>query len=130
MDPDEVAREIAGRFTDTWNRHDMDQFGRLFHDDGSFVNVVGIRMRGREEIQQVHAKIHAGPYRNSHIAVEVDAAHELVPGVIVADLSTELSGDDRAPGERRRSLLTAVVDRREDEWGIAAAQNTLVMPPR
>jgi uncharacterized protein (TIGR02246 family) len=130
MDPHEVATEIAARFTGAWNRHDMDEFGRLFRDDASFVNVIGIRMQGRDEIQQMHANIHATHYRDSHLLFEVNDARELAPGVIVAGVRSQLSGDERAPGEVRDSLITLVADRRGDEWGIAAAQNTLVMPPR
>lgn len=129
MDSNEITAELAARFASAWNRHDMEELGRLFRDDASFVNVAGVRMRGRDEIQQTHANIHAGPYRDSHLLVEVEEARELAPGVIVAHLRSQLSGDERAPGEVRDSLLTLVIDRRGDEWGIAAAQNTFVRSP-
>jgi len=74
----QVATELATRFADAWNRHDMDELASVFDDDASFVNVAGTHMRGRDEIRQSHATIHAGPYRNSHIVVEVEDARELV----------------------------------------------------
>jgi uncharacterized protein (TIGR02246 family) len=126
MDPNQVAAEIAERFTTAWNRHDMGEFALIFHDDASFVNVVGLRMRGRAEIQHAHASVHAGPYRESQIRVEIDDARELAPTVILAGMRSELSGDERRPGEVRRTVLTLVIDRRGDAWGIAAAQNTLI----
>lgn len=128
-DSDRIGAEFAARFASAWNRHEMEDFGLLFRDDASFVNVVGVRMRGRDEIRQAHANIHAGPYRDSHLLVEVEGARELVPGVIIADWHTQLSGDERAPGVIRASRLTVVIDRRGDEWGIAAAQNTFVLTP-
>jgi len=129
MDPDEVAEDFAARFAGAWNHHDMEELGRLFRDDASFVNVVGTRMRGREEIRKHHATVHAGHYRDSHLLVEVEDARELAPVVIVAVLRSQLSGDERVPGEVRHSLLTLVIDRRGDEWSIVAAQNTFVVGP-
>ena len=84
MDPYDAAGEIAASFAATWNRHDMDEFGRLFHEDASFVNVIGMHMRGRPEIQQAHTSVHAGPYRDSSLVLEVAEARELAPNVVVS----------------------------------------------
>jgi len=129
MNPNDVARDVAVRFAGAWNRHDMDELGSLFREDASFVNVVGTRMRGREEIRGAHAKVHAGPYRASHLTVEVEDARVLAPVVIVAELRTQISGDERAPGQVRDTRLMLVLDEREGHWGIAAGQNTFVATP-
>lgn len=127
MDASKIAGEVADRFASAWNRHDMDAFAVLFQDDASFVNVIGVHMRGREAIRQAHARIHAGPYRDSSLLLEVDEARELAPGVIVAVLSSELTGDERAPGVSRPSRFTIVIEGSgPDTWKIAAAQNTLL----
>jgi uncharacterized protein (TIGR02246 family) len=127
MDPYDAAGEIAASFAATWNRHDMDEFGRLFHEDASFVNVIGMHMRGRPEIQQAHTSVHAGPYRDSSLVLEVAEARELAPNVVVAVVRSALSGDERAPGEIRQSVITMVLERREtDNWKIMAAQNTML----
>ena len=125
----EVAAELAARFADAWNRHDTDELASLFDDDASFVNVVGAHLRGRDAIRQAHASVHAGPYRNSRILVEVEDVRELAPNVIVAHVRTELEGDDRVPGEIRRSLLTLVIHRGRGGWDIDTAQNTFVVVP-
>ena len=66
MNEARVAGEIADGFAAAWNDHDMTALGRLFHDDGDFVNVIGTHMRGRESIERQHGVAHAGPLRNSH----------------------------------------------------------------
>jgi len=128
-DARQVATELAACFADAWNRHDMDDLVSLFDEDASFVNVVGMHMHGRDEIRQAHATVHAGTYRNSRIVVEVEDARELAPDVIVAHAHTELEGDERLPGEVRRSLLTLVIHRGKEGWGVAAAQNTFLATP-
>jgi uncharacterized protein (TIGR02246 family) len=126
MDPMQVGGELAAGFASAWNQHNMAALGELFHDNAAFVNVVGTYMRGRQEIQQSHGAAHAGFYRNSALRVEVEDAREVVPGLIVAHVHSEVSGDDRAPGEVRRTLLTLVIERRADRWRIIAGHNTVV----
>ena len=48
----ENANELIADFANAWNTHDMDALAILFHEDGTFVNVVGSYEKGREEIRQ------------------------------------------------------------------------------
>jgi uncharacterized protein (TIGR02246 family) len=129
VDGAQVTRELAAGFAAAWNQHDMAALGRQFHDDAIFVSMTGSYMRGRAEIERQHGTVHAGPYRNSTLHVEVEDARELVPGVIVAHVRAEARGDDRALGEVRKALLTLVIERRAGLWRIIAAQNTAVAAP-
>jgi uncharacterized protein (TIGR02246 family) len=122
----QVGGDLAAGFAGAWNQHDMVALGQLFHDDAAFVNVVGTYMRGRQEIQQGHGVAHAGFYRNSALRVGVEDAREVVPGLIVAHVRSEVSGEDRAPGEVRQTLLTFVIERRADRWRIVAGHNAVV----
>jgi uncharacterized protein (TIGR02246 family) len=123
------AGELAAGFASAWNQHDMDALAGLFHADAAFVNVAGAYLQGREDIRRQHAAVHAGPYKDSVLRAEVLDARELAPGVIVAHVRTELDGDDRVPGQTRRSLVTFVIERRAGLWRFAAAHNTNVVPP-
>jgi len=42
VDAVQLAGEVADGFAGAWNRHDMEAFGQLFHEDADFVNVVGL----------------------------------------------------------------------------------------
>jgi uncharacterized protein (TIGR02246 family) len=124
----DIAGELAAAFASAWNSHDMDVLARLFHEDAAFVNVRGTYLQGQEEIRRHHAAGHAGPFKESGLRAEVVDARELVPGVIVAHMRTELDGDERVPGQMRRSLVTLVIERRIGLWRFAAAHNTDVVP--
>jgi len=56
-DADNVRNVVAG-FATSWNRHDMDAFGKLFSPDAEFVNVAGDLWTGRQSIQAQHAYTH------------------------------------------------------------------------
>ena len=61
---------------------------------------------------------------------EVLDARELVPGVIVAHVASELEGDARAPGQTTRHLATYVIEQRAGSWKFTAAHNTRIVPAR
>jgi uncharacterized protein (TIGR02246 family) len=129
MSGSDIAGELVAGFASAWNQHDMDMLAGLFHEDAAFVNVVGTYLRGREEIRQQHATVHAGHYKDSVLRAEIVAAREPLPGLIVAHARTELDGDDRAPGQTRSSFMTFVIERRAGLWRFIAAHNTNVPPP-
>jgi len=91
----EIANELMAGYASAWNAHDVDALAALFHEDGTFVNVIGSYEKGREEIRQLHAAIHDSFYKYSVLRAEVLDARELVPGVIVAHIANELDGDAR-----------------------------------
>ena len=123
-DPLEVTEKFASGFVESWNHHDMVSFAELFHSDASFVNVIGLLMKGRGEIKRHHAAAHAGPFRSSSLQMQVEDAKQIAPGILVAHLRSSLHGDARDPSGERRTLFTFVLEFREDRWRIAAAQNT------
>lgn len=129
MQPTAVAEEAATAFARAWNRHDMSELGAVFAEGATFVNIVGVLMTGRRQIEEQHGLVHAGPYRNSVLAVSVHDAIALAPGVVVCHVRTELSGDERRPGETRSTILTFVITGDGDTWKVSAAQNTLLAPP-
>jgi uncharacterized protein (TIGR02246 family) len=120
----EVAQKLASDFVDSWNHHDMARFAELFHSDASFVNVIGLVMNGKDEIESIHAAAHAGPFLTSTLQMRVEDARTVVPRVMVAHMRSSLLGDSRDPSNERKTLFTFVLELREDRWRIVAAHNT------
>ena len=125
-----IADQLIADYDNAWNVHDVDALALLFHEDGTFVNVVGTYTKGREEIRHLYATIHASFYKDSAIRSEVLDAQEPVPGVIVAHVASELEGDARAVGQTTRHLLTYVIAQRAGSWKFTAAHNTRIVPTR
>jgi uncharacterized protein (TIGR02246 family) len=125
-----ITDQLIADYANAWNAHDVDAMALLFHEDGTFVNVVGTYDKGREEIRHLHAAIHASFYKDSAIRSEVLDARELAPGVIVAHVANELEGDARAPGQTVRTLATYVIQQRAGSWKFTAGHNTRIVPAR
>ena len=136
----EGARSVITGFVTTWNRHDLDAFGKLFAPDADFVNVAGSLWIGRQSIQAQHAYTHGvipadspgfserdppyyGIFKNSTITFSQVDVRFLRKDVVIAHVSWELLGDARTQNPRRGVLLF-VLTGQNPGWLIAAAQNT------
>jgi uncharacterized protein (TIGR02246 family) len=131
------VRQVVGGFVETWNRHDMEAFGRLFAPDADFVNVAGDWWKGRDAIQERHAYAHGtipvdtpgdqpryyGIFKSTTLRFTQMDVRFLRNDVAAVHASMELPGDPRTPNPRH-STATFVLTRQDGGWLIAAAQNT------
>jgi uncharacterized protein (TIGR02246 family) len=125
-------RDIVDAFEAALNAKDADALREVFAEDGEFVNIMGMRMRGREAIVAGHTWAFAGPLRGSRIGF--DQVDELR----VTDDVTVLHGHcarERLPDAppqtlpAGRSLLVFVTRRDSDGWQAVAATNVTEAPP-
>ena len=124
--------EIARLFEVAWNDHDMEAFGRLFHEDATFVNRIGQYWRGRERVVAEHAAIHATIYKDTTISnrvQDVDMVGE--NSAIVHVRSTATLGPAMPHGPLQISAqFMYVATRRNGEWRIQAGHNVGLIDPR
>ncbi|HEY6272243.1 MAG TPA: SgcJ/EcaC family oxidoreductase [Terriglobales bacterium] len=137
-DTQDVQKVVEG-FATAWNNHDMDSFGRLFAPDADFVNVTGILMKGRYEIQSHHAWSHGaipesthvpqtqpknyGIFKNSTMKFDTIEVRFLRKDVALAHVNWQLFGDARS-STPRSGVFLFVLNRGKQGWQIATAQNT------
>jgi uncharacterized protein (TIGR02246 family) len=136
---EEDVRNVLNGFAESWNRHDMHAFGKLFATDADFVNVVGARWKGRQAIQLNHAYAHGtipvdtpgfessravyGIFKASTLRFTQMDVRFLRKDVAVVHASSELLGDARTT-DPRRGVLILVLTRQDGVWLIASGQNT------
>ncbi len=136
----ENVRNVVAGFATSWDRHDMDAFGKLFAPDAEFVNVAGDLWTGRQSIQAQHAYAHGvipvdspgftdadrpyyGIFKGSTMKFDQIDVRFLRNDVAVAHVHWELLGDARTRNPRRGMFLY-VLTRESGTWYIAVAQNT------
>ncbi|PGA93478.1 SgcJ/EcaC family oxidoreductase, partial [Bacillus wiedmannii] len=56
-----------------FNQHDADELDRHFTSDAIWVNVLGERLSGWKQINEVHKIILAGPLRNSYASYTIES---------------------------------------------------------
>jgi uncharacterized protein (TIGR02246 family) len=132
-----TIREALAQQAEAWNRHDARAWVAPFSADAEFVNIVGMLLQGRAEIEKRHAEIFAGIFAHSRVRVTTRRVRELGPGAAVAETDYELRDYDRLPPGIRatdpdgtlRTRLKYVWALDHGEWKIVAAQNTALLPP-
>jgi uncharacterized protein (TIGR02246 family) len=120
-----AVRAIVPAFVDAWNRHDMDAFAGLFHEDAAWVYWRGGYWRGRDEIKRGHLAVHQTFYKNAHMqTIAIEDVTFLTPVVAVMHYRNNMTGDKRSPGQLIRYRLTMVMTKRAGLWRISAGHNT------
>jgi uncharacterized protein (TIGR02246 family) len=119
-------RAIADAFAAALNAKDADAVGEVFTADAEFVNIAGMRMRGRDAIVAGHAWAVSGPLRGS--SVSFDQVDELpvtedVAIVHAHCLRERLADAPEGTLPPGASVLVFVARRDGDGWQAVAATN-------
>jgi len=132
MDEKDTAaiRGIAAQWEEAWNRHDMSAMAELLTDDADFVNVGGMHWKGREQIEQEHAKRHQRQFKESVWTTRDVQVQFLKPDLMLVHIQWGIHGDrdpDGTPRKPRQGMFTWVMRKDQDTWRIRAAHNTNVI---
>jgi uncharacterized protein (TIGR02246 family) len=125
-------RELVDAFAAVLNAKDADELGRLFVEDAEFVNIMGMRMRGRSGIVEGHAWAFAGPLRGRRIRFDQVDVLTVTGDVTVLHGHCIREREPDAPAEGLpdgSSVLAFVARRGPQGWQIAAATNVTEAAP-
>ena len=132
MNDEAGVNAVVHRFEDAWNRHDMEDFAKLFASDADFVNVIGMRWIGREEIKKSHVESHATMFKSSTLEIGTTTLRFLKEDIATARSAWRLSGITFGAGQTappRSGILTNVLVRIGEHWLIVLTQNTDITKP-
>nr|WP_055504303.1 SgcJ/EcaC family oxidoreductase [Nonomuraea pusilla] len=122
-----AIRNLLARMTETWNAGDSAAYAGLFTDDADYITFFGLRLTGRQAIEEVHRGVLAAGIRlaggggdggETRIRLLTDDV-----GLVVSGGSSSVNGEP-APG--RASVVTMTALRTPDGWRFASFQNTRV----
>ena len=129
---DDAIIGLANRFRLDWNTHDVTAMAELFTADADFVNVAGMRLKGRQQIRDEHVKSHKMQFKDSVLTFQSVDVRFLKPDVALVHIDWRIEGDRDSDGTSRaprNGVMSWVVVRQRDEWRIASSHNTNVRPP-
>lgn len=120
---------LAVQFEETWNRHDMEAYGQLFHDDADFVNRFGGHYAGRDEIILRHREIHDSIYSDSTLEVDAPEVTPISDDAVILRFYMRLTAGAAHPAgpHQADALMLAVATRKDGVWRMQAAQNTTLI---
>jgi uncharacterized protein (TIGR02246 family) len=123
-----AVRAVAAKFVEFWNAHTMERLVDLYAPDADFVNVIGMRMKGIQQIVGVHVTIHEKRMRQTVLTSDNVTVRFIAPTAAVVHDTWSMTGDPGAPGwkigDRRRGIVVHVLQKTDVGWRIVATQNT------
>jgi len=128
-DQTDAIRQIATRWQQAWNDHDMTALSALVAEDVDFVTVAGTRLRGRESFHEHHAARHLMQFKDSIWSTNEVDVRSLGPDILVAHVNWTMRGDrdaDGTPREPRSGIFTWILTKEQHTWRIKVAHNTNV----
>jgi uncharacterized protein (TIGR02246 family) len=126
-DHESISSSIAA-FGDALNRRDANAVASLFVADAEFVNIFGMRMRGREGIEAGHRQAFNGPLANARVELGAPEIRGLGSDAVVCLVPWTRSalGQGLPPGE---GIFTMVLARAGGGWAFLHAHNTQRVTP-
>jgi len=130
VDPTTVASGLFDHMAAAWNRGDGADFGAVYEDDATFVDIRGVQHRGVAAIAGGHQAIFDTIYAGSTVRYDVEDARLVAPGCIVANVAAVLQVPAGPFAGVRNARITGTIARQDDGWAVAAFHNTLVEEAR
>ena len=119
---DEAAiKQVVASFSNGWNTHDAHSMCMSLADDVQWVNWRGEVSHSRKEVEDEHAKLFSGLYKDSHRSDTVKAIHNLAPELVSVDNYWSMTGAKRRDGSDwpyREGYVNYLMAKRDGHWVI------------
>ena len=122
---------VLERFDDAWKRRDMQAFAALMTEDCEWVNIVGMRWTGREQVVRAHHNLLEGRYKGVNVHTTWHDESAVAPGVAVVRWDSwvdAFTGPDGKPVDVIKTRGTMVMVKQDGHWLIRAGQNSVIDP--
>jgi uncharacterized protein (TIGR02246 family) len=119
---DEAAiRQVVAGFSNGWNTHDAHAMCMSLADDVEWVNWRGEAVHTRKEVEDTHATLFAGLYKNTHRSDTVKSIRRLGPDLVSVDNYWTMTGARRRDGSDwpyRAGYVNYLMAKRNGRWMI------------
>jgi uncharacterized protein (TIGR02246 family) len=124
---DEAAiRALLDQFIEGWNTASGAVLASPFALDAEFINIMGLRVRGRDLIARGHDELFETVFFGTRLAGGVESVRFLRPDVAYADGVLTLQNSDGSPHNMLDRALPAFIAVKEGgAWSIAIFRNMI-----
>ncbi|KAA9346303.1 YybH family protein [Larkinella humicola] len=120
----EAIKSVITNYEQAWNRHDAKALAEQYHTDATWVNWFGAYYKGRAEIEKHYQTTHTTYFKSTQFTTRsIEDITFLKPDMALVHVRTDLSGDERYPGQTFRFRRTILLTNKEGSWRIVAGQN-------
>jgi uncharacterized protein (TIGR02246 family) len=128
LNDDVALRGLVDTFVQGWNAASGAALAEAFAVDADFINVMGLRARGRDVIARGHDEILSTVFRGTHLTAAVESVRFLRPDVGTVGATLTMSQADGQPHPllpKGGSKASFVATKEHGTWLIAAFCNLI-----
>ncbi len=118
----EAIEQLFSSFERSYDAADVAGLADLWFPDGDLHTLSGGVVRGREAVRDFYERLLAGPYRDSRFTLTAERVRFLTCDIAVVDGRWSVRGDALPAGQPTAGLVTQVLVRTRDRWGIVSAR--------
>jgi uncharacterized protein (TIGR02246 family) len=123
--PTQGLEATFAALSDAWKNGDGAAFAECCTEDVDFINLLGMHVKGRRAVTELHEKIFRGPYKDSTVAFTIESVRRISPtaALVVAPARVDLPS---GPVEGIVLSIASILFVRDDEgrWKLANFHNT------
>jgi len=126
-DDESAVRNVLAEYTVSWNRHDAAAVGRLFTENGDYVNIAGIHWKGVQQILQQHLELFQNTLKTAVRTLTGTEVRFSTPDVALVHATWDVTGRSRPTrqaGPVLKEITTMVMVKSNGKWLITAFQDT------
>lgn len=124
---DTTVQELEATFdalSEAWKDGDGEAFARWCTSDVDFINLLGIHVRGRRAVEDLHEKIFRGPYEGSTVTFTVESVRMITPAALLAIVPSRVDVPSGPVKGIVATIATVLLVRESDRWRVASFHNT------
>jgi uncharacterized protein (TIGR02246 family) len=126
---------VVEKAESAWNAGDPAAFANSWAEDGDFVTITGILVKGRPALQKHFSQLFSGAFKGSHSSLHVNSIRFLKPDVAVLDGHLEITGRHGPDGKELvpiEGLVTQVLAKQSGIWSFVSYREMvpLAAPPQ
>jgi len=116
---DAAIKRAVSTFSEGWNSHDAHSMCMSLADDVEWVNWRGEAVHTRQEVEDTHAKLFSGLYKNTHRTDTVKAIRYLTPEIASVEFEWNMTGAKRRDGSDwpyREGYVNYLMQKKNGRW--------------
>lgn len=110
--------------SDAWKNGDGVAFSECCTEDVDFINLLGMHIKGRSSVAELHEKIFRGPYKDSTVEFTIQSVRFISPEASLAIAPSRLDVPSGPVKGSVSSIASILFVRDEGGWKLANFHNT------
>jgi uncharacterized protein (TIGR02246 family) len=110
--------------SEAWRNGDGEAFGEWCTQDVDFINLLGMYVKGKPAVAEVHEKIFRGPYKDSTVSFTVVHVRTIAPNAVLAIVPARIDIPSGPVQGMVSSIASVLLVRDGDRWKVASFHNT------